>query len=147
MSCVKNIDGKGIEIFGYSIYNEERKGDDAMTLGQRIRKLRKQRDWTQKELESRTGIDHRNITRYETSTVKPSVKVLQRFADAFEISVDELIHDASEIRPEILIQDKELLRQFQDVEKLPEDDKMAAKRILQALIMKQQMQELLTQKK
>lgn len=118
-----------------------------MNVGQRIRKLRKERDWTQKELETRTGIDHRNITRYEKSAVKPSIKVLERFADAFEISVDELIHDPSEMNPEILIQDKELLRQFQDVEKLPEEDKAAAKRILQALIMNQRMQELMAQKK
>jgi len=118
-----------------------------MTVGPRIRKLRKDKDWTQRDLGNRAKIDYRNLTRYETGNIRPSIKVLQRIADAFEISVDELIHDPSEMNPEILIQDKELLRQFQDVEKLPEEDKAAAKRILQALIMKQQMQELLAQKK
>jgi transcriptional regulator with XRE-family HTH domain len=116
-------------------------------IGSRIRKLRKEKDWTQKELGNRTGIDYRNVTKYETGSIKPSVKALKRFADAFEISVDELIHDANEISPEILIQDKELLRQFRDIEKLPEDDKAAAKRILDALIMKQQLQELLAHRK
>jgi transcriptional regulator with XRE-family HTH domain len=117
-----------------------------MTVGQRIRKIRKEKDWTQRDLGQRTGIDHRNLTRYETGAVKPSIKVLERIASAFEISVDELIHDPSEIRPELLIQDKELLRQFQEVEKLEESEKQAVKIILEALITRKQMQGLLSSK-
>jgi len=116
-------------------------------IGQKIKKLRKEKDWTQKELGKRTGIDYRNITKYETGAIKLSVKVLKRFADAFEISVDELIHDANEIRPELLIQDKELLRQFQEVEKLEEAEKQAVKIILDALVTKKQMQGLLSSRR
>jgi len=58
-----------------------------------------------------------------------------------------LIYDPNEVRPEIFIQHKEPLRQFQDLGKLLEEDKAAVKRILQALIMEQQMQDLLEQKK
>ena len=118
-----------------------------MEIGQKIKKLRKEKDWTQKELGKRTGIDYRNITKYETGAIKLSVKVLKRFADAFEISVDELIHDANEIRPELLIQDKELLRQFQEVEKLEEAEKQAVKIILDALVTKKQMQGLLSSRR
>ena len=92
-------------------------------------------------------MDHRNITKYETGAVKPSVKILKRFADAFEVSIDELVHDEKDIKPEYIIQDRELLRQFKEVENLPDEDKHVAKRLLQALIMKQQMQELLAQQK
>lgn len=118
-----------------------------MTVGQRIRKLRKEKDWTQRELGKLTGIDHRNLTRYETGAVKPSIKVLERLANALEISVDELIHDPSEIKPELLIQDKELLRQFQEVERLEDTEKQAVKIILEALITRKQMQSLLSSKK
>lgn len=92
-------------------------------------------------------MDHRNITKYETEAIKPSIKVLKRFADAFGISIDEVVHDENEVKPEYLIHDKELPRKFREVEKLPEEDKIAAKRILDALIMKQQLQELLAQRK
>jgi transcriptional regulator with XRE-family HTH domain len=118
-----------------------------MDIGQRIRKLRKEKDWTQKELGNRMGMDHRNVTKYETGAAKPSVKVLKRFAEAFEITVDELLYDASQVKPEYLIQDNELLRQFREVEKLDEDDKTVVKRIIQAILMKKQLQELLNQQK
>jgi len=114
-----------------------------MDISQKIRKLRKEKDWTQKELGARMGMDHRNVTKYETGAFKPSIKIVKRFADAFEVSVDELIYDEHEVRPELLIADKELLRQFQEVEKLPEEDKHVAKKVIQAILMKKQLQDLL----
>ena len=39
-------------------------------------------------------------------------------------------------------EDRELLRQFQEVEKLPEEDKMVIKKLLDALLTKKQLQAL-----
>ena len=118
-----------------------------MDISQRIRKLRREREWTQKELGKRMGMDHRNLTKYETGATKPSVRVLKRFAEAFGITVDELVYDATEVKPEYLLQDNELLRQFREVEKLEEEDKTVVKRVIQAILMKKQLQELLDQQK
>jgi transcriptional regulator with XRE-family HTH domain len=109
-----------------------------MTIGQRIKELRRKKNWTQKDLGARIGINWTNITRYEKDKIKPSVKMLRKFADAFEIPVDKIIYDEDETQPELLIQDRELLRQFIEVEKMSEDDRAAIKKLIQAMIVKNQ---------
>lgn len=113
-----------------------------MTTGQRIRKLRRDRDWTQAELGERSGVYFRNISRYESDRLKPGVKILQRLAVAFEVSVEELM-DRQEAGPlDTPLQDRELLRYFQAVEQMDDEDRAAVKRLLQAMVIKQQVQSL-----
>jgi transcriptional regulator with XRE-family HTH domain len=109
-----------------------------MTIGQRIKSLRQKKNWTQKDLGERLGINWTNITRYEKDKIKPSMKMLKKFADAFEIPADKLVYDEEETKPELFIQDKELLKQFIEVEKMDEDDKAAIKKLIQAMIVKNQ---------
>ena len=111
-----------------------------MTTGQKIRKLRQGLAWTQAQLGERAGIDIHNVTRYENDRLRPRAKVLKRFADALGVTVEEL---ATEDTPQpIGIRDPELLAQFQAVERLNEADKAALKRIIQAVIVKNQVQDL-----
>jgi transcriptional regulator with XRE-family HTH domain len=109
-----------------------------MTIGQRIKNLRQKKNWTQKDLGEKVGINWTNITRYEKDKIKPSVKMLRKFADAFEVPVDKLVYDEEETKPELFLQDKELLKQFIEVEKMSEEDKTAIKRIIQGMIIKNQ---------
>lgn len=111
-----------------------------MTVGQKIRKLRKERDWTQAQLGERAGIDIHNVTRYENGRIRPRAKVLQRFADALGVAVEELL--AEESPTELGIRDPELLEQFRQIDRLNESDKAALKRIIQAVIIKNQVQDL-----
>lgn len=112
-----------------------------VTLGQRIRHLRKQKDWTQKELERQAGLENRNLTRYESDKVRPRVESLKKIAEALEVTVDELTTEESEL-PEQQFQDKELLNQFLAIEKMDDQDRFAIKRILQAMIVKNKVQDL-----
>lgn len=109
-----------------------------MTLGQRIQRLRREKGWTQRELEQRAGIENRNLTRYESDKVRPRVESLTKIAEALEVSVDELTSN----EPDTQFQDKELLNQFLAIEKMDEQDRFAIKRILQAMIVKSKLQDL-----
>lgn len=111
-----------------------------MTVGQKIRKLRRNQDLTQAELGKKSGIDARNLTRYENDHLHPSMKVLKRIAEALGVAVDELIEAEEKHTPEIALHDKELLQQFQAVEQMDSDDKEALKRVIQAMILKTQIQ-------
>lgn len=62
-----------------------------MTIGESIRKQRLDRGWTQTELSSRTDIAMITISFYENDRFFPSVISLIALADAFEISLDELV--------------------------------------------------------
>lgn len=109
-----------------------------MTIGQRIRELRRKKNWTQKELGAKLGINWTNVTRYEKDKIKPSVKMLRKFSDAFEVPVDKLIYDEAETKQDLQIQDRELLRQFTEVEKMSEEDRNVIKKLIQAMIVKNQ---------
>jgi transcriptional regulator with XRE-family HTH domain len=62
-----------------------------MTIGDRIRKLREDRGWTQNFLASRAGVHQPTIWRLEKGSIaSPKIDLIRKIADAFEISVDEL---------------------------------------------------------
>ncbi len=61
--------------------------------------------------------------------------------------MEELTEDTPSLRTKGLELDPELLEQFQCLSRMDEEDRKALKRILAALLMKQQMQEVLLQAK
>jgi transcriptional regulator with XRE-family HTH domain len=122
---------------------KETRGSGQVTLGKRIRKLRKEKGWTQRQLEEKAGIENRNLTRYESDKVRPRLSSLKMLAQALEVSVDELTAEEHE-KAEQQFQDKELLNQFLAVEKMDGRDRDAIKCLLQAMIVKNRLKELQT---
>lgn len=112
-----------------------------MTTGQKIRKLRKAKDWTQAQLAATMAMDLHNINRYENDRVRPRAKLLQKFADALEVSVEELQPDPSSEEVSSF-RDQELYQQMKAADRLNEADRAALKRIIQAVIIKDQVQNL-----
>ena len=90
-------------------------------IGTKLRTLRKERGWTQKELEQCTGIAQRNISSYESGKLQPSSKTIKRFAEAFGVRVEDFTGD-SPVEPALAISDPELLQMFRDVSRLPDAD-------------------------
>lgn len=54
--------------------------------------LRKQKNWTQKELAFRMDIEVSNLKKYETNRQGVTLNTLKKIADAFEISLSELLN-------------------------------------------------------
>lgn len=61
------------------------------TIGQRIARLRKERGYTQIELAEKTGIPQTLITDYERDKLRLHPEMVIRFAQAFEVTTDELL--------------------------------------------------------
>ncbi len=59
--------------------------------GQRLARLRKERGYTQIELADKTGIPQTLITDYERDRLRLHAEMVVRFAQALEISADELL--------------------------------------------------------
>lgn len=112
-----------------------------MTLGERLQDLRKEKGWTQNALADELGVHRRQLSRYENDVLQPPKKQLRRLAEIFQITIEELLHQDAREKLTRLIPDPELLQQFQEAALLEEEDRMAVKRILAALIMKRKMQE------
>src|SRR3989442_11378505 len=57
----------------------------------RVRRLRRARGWSQRELAERAGTSRNTINRWEIENRHPSVKMLERLANAFKVAVAALL--------------------------------------------------------
>ena len=60
-------------------------------LNLRLRDLRKQYGYTQKELGEKIGVSDNTITNYEKGVRQPSYEILQSLANIFECSIDYIL--------------------------------------------------------
>ncbi|MCP4252694.1 MAG: helix-turn-helix transcriptional regulator [Candidatus Scalindua sp.] len=88
------------------------------TIGQRIARLRKERGYTQIELAERMGIIQGLISDYERDKLRLHGEMVARFAQALEITSDELLGLKSSkngvVKPNLKI-----LRRLKKIETLP----------------------------
>jgi len=70
-----------------------------MIIGERLRELRRQKNFTQGEVESRTGLLRCYISRVEHGHTVPSVVTLEKFARALEVPIYQLFYDGENPPP------------------------------------------------
>ena len=62
-----------------------------MTVGENIRRIRKEKGLTQKQLGDLCGIKDANIRKYEINpTITPQLKTIEKIATALEVKVTDL---------------------------------------------------------
>ncbi|MBD5149884.1 MAG: helix-turn-helix transcriptional regulator [Oscillibacter sp.] len=59
-----------------------------LDLGQKVRKLRESRDWSQAEFARRAGVTKSAISTYELGIRTPSADIVCAFAKVFSVSAD-----------------------------------------------------------
>lgn len=109
-------------------------------FAQRLRELRKQKNLSQTELGQRAGLHYTHIGRFERGASRPSGDTLKRVADALGVTSDYLLDGATDEAAKARFADRELLKQFQEVERLPDEDKHVVKKLLDAFLTKKQLQ-------
>ena len=110
-----------------------------MSFGEKLRHLRKERNWSQDVLGTELGIHGRHIGKYETGKVMPSADTLVKIARAFAVSVDYLLLDEAAPEPAAALIDQALLKEFAAVDKMPEEDKAVVRSLIDAYIKKHQL--------
>jgi transcriptional regulator with XRE-family HTH domain len=63
------------------------------SLGQRIARLRRAREWSQRELADHAKLGRSFLARIETDVQEPTLTTLQRIANAVDLDVSELVAD------------------------------------------------------
>ncbi|MCM1044342.1 MAG: helix-turn-helix domain-containing protein [Candidatus Gastranaerophilales bacterium] len=66
---------------------------DYIAIGLRIRKLRKQKFWTQEKLSEKAEIAPDYLCRIESGKKHPSLKTILLIANALDTTVDDLLRD------------------------------------------------------
>ena len=84
-----------------------------MTIAERIRLTRQQKNLSQKDLADKSGVNLKSLSRYELDASIPPADALKLIADALGVSADYLLNDK-----EVAIKDKELLKKFEVIQEL-----------------------------
>ncbi len=113
-------------------------------FSKRLKKLRQERGLSQVELAEKVALHANHYGRYERGSSRPTADALKRLADALGVSTDFLMHGAEDAAAKASFEDRELLRMFQEVEKLGDDDKNVIKQLMAAFLMKKQIQTMVT---
>jgi transcriptional regulator with XRE-family HTH domain len=109
--------------------NDMRKG-----LGLRIKQLRKQHKWTQKELAAKIDVRFPQLNKYECGLHAPPVEKLVKIAEVFDTTVDFLLTgNRSEQRP---LHNLRLLERFRALEEFNAEDQEAVIKLIDAMIVK-----------
>lgn len=62
------------------------------TIGDRIRKLRKERNWSQVQLGLKIHVTETTISKYENDKLKIDIRTANELANAFHITVEALLY-------------------------------------------------------
>ncbi len=88
------------------------------------------------EIPKRMSINPVQFSRYERGQSVPSIEVVQKIADALEVSIDQLVYGDQDNKAEQSISDRELLSMFKKVQLLSERQKETVKDFLSSYILK-----------
>lgn len=113
-----------------------RKHIEADSFGDRVRRLREARGFTQRELAEAAETSQRMIAYYETHSGTPAAPVLLKLARALKTSPDELMGLKAEQRSteSSSPQNLRLWRKLRRVEKLPPAQRRTVVQLIDALV-------------
>lgn len=104
------------------------------SLGQRLKRFRKARGFTQQQLCEKTGLVQGLLSDYERDRIRPYPEMLVRFAFVLGVSVDELLgFNRPEVEPPYL-PSMRLLRRMKKMEELPAHEIKSLLQIIDAFI-------------
>src|ERR1700687_3468057 len=67
-----------------------------MIIGERLRALREEKNFSQGDIEKRTGLLRCYVSRVENGHTVPAVETLEEFARALEVPMSQLFYDGEE---------------------------------------------------
>lgn len=103
-----------------------------VTVGEKIKTLRRERGWSQGDLGDKVGIKAQNISKYEKDKSKPRESTLKIFAEVFDLPLSEFTQLVSPI--DIPNLDPEIVEYMRVIPTLEKEDQLAIKRVLKALV-------------
>lgn len=112
-----------------------------LSLGEKLKTLRREKGWSQDELAFHAQIDGRQVSRYENDRVMPSVEVVIKMAKAYNVSLDYLLIDDAPRRP-LEVPVSRLAERVMGLGSFSEEDERAPLHILDSLEAKTKLKEL-----
>lgn len=115
-------------------------------LGENIKRLRKEKGWSQAELAKRVNAHLTHINRVETGKYTPSLETVIDIAHVLEVPIDYLINSTDGSLEEVRIEDQTLAERVKLLNSLDEEERKAVVKIIDAMLTKKKMMAVLTEK-
>lgn len=112
-----------------------------MSLGKKLKQLRKEKGWSQDEFAHHANIDGRQVSRYENERVMPSIEVVIKMAKAYDVSIDYLLLIDVPRRP-LEVHTTKLAQKVMALRQLSEDDERSLLHMLEAIEAKNKLKEI-----
>lgn len=77
-----------------------------MTLGEKIKELRKKANISQEELAEKVGVSRQAVTKWESDAGLPDLENLKSIATLFNISIDELLDYKKELLGDVVLEEE-----------------------------------------
>ena len=114
-----------------------------MSLSNNLKSLRKKKRWSQTQLAEQIGSHLSHVNRIETGKYNPSLDVIQKLANVFDVTIDYLISDTDEDFKEVRIEDKELMERVKLIDSLDAEDRAALIRGIDSMLTKKKIMNLI----
>lgn len=113
-----------------------------MPFSEKLSQLRKSKGLTQQEMAQKAGVGIAQLRRYEGGKSSPTLEVIKNIALTLGITTDELIFDDNEASLQARQLDRKLFEQFEMVSKLNPNDRNAIETIIESMILKSRLEEI-----
>lgn len=112
-----------------------------MSLGEKLKHLRREKRWSQDECAFHAEIDGRQVSHYESDRVMPSVEVVIKMARAYDVSLDYLLLDETPRRP-LEMPISKLAERALELGPISDDDERALLHLVDSIAAKNRFKEL-----
>lgn len=107
-----------------------------MSLANNIKQLREDKGLRQKEVANALDIGYSNYNKIENGNREISVKELQRLAEFYNITVDQVLNLDGDIPKEVVIEDKQAQEQLRLISELDTDDRAIIFKMIDSFLTK-----------
>ena len=112
-----------------------------MNLANNIKKIREDKGLRQKEVANAIDIGYSNYNKIENGVREISVKELQRLANFYNLTTDQVINFDGDLPKEVIIEDKASNEQLRLISELDEDDRTIIFKMIDSFLTKKKFKE------
>jgi len=110
------------------------------SFGKKLRECRETKKISQSELARLLNTNHSIIGKYERDEVKPTIDVVKKLADTLDTTAGYLLGETQDAN---LLKDPDMMKRFNEVNELPEEDKNCVFSMMDAFLAKHKLQAVL----
>lgn len=105
-----------------------------MSLADNIKNIREEKNLKQIEVATHIGVDKSAYSKIERGTRALTVDELQKMAQLFNLSTDQIINYDGKMPKEVIIEDKTAVEQMRLIQQLEEEDKQTIFKLIDKML-------------